>query len=214
MRGQHRSRANADGDRELRAGRSVTAIRFNPRTRERSLDALRLGLVPHGAKDISIGADLIHARCETVAEKPSFREAFAQRRCLIPAQAFYQRKKSKSGWMLYAIEPTDIACFSFAAIWENWRDTLVPGGAWIRTCAIITCPPNELVAPFHDRMPAILPPETWPKWLGEIPADRDELLAMLKPYPASRMRVRPLSARVNEVGDDGADLFEPVIADG
>jgi putative SOS response-associated peptidase YedK len=100
-------------------------------------------------------------------------------------------------------------------LWENWRHKAAGDGAeWIRTFAIITGPPNELVAPIHDRMPVILPRESWSKWLGEEPADRDELQWLLKPYPAERMRAYPVSTRVSSVKNDDAGLIEPMMAIG
>jgi len=100
-------------------------------------------------------------------------------------------------------------------LWENWRDKAAADGAeWIRTCAIITGEPNELVSPIHDRMPVILPQEAWARWLGEEAADRDELQLLLKPYPAERMRTYSISTRVNSVKNDDAGLIEPMMATG
>jgi putative SOS response-associated peptidase YedK len=98
------------------------ALRFNPNTRARSLDALRWGLVPHWAKDLSVGAKMINARAEGIADKPSFGMAFAKRRCLIPAGGFYEWQKTAGGKQPFAIVPTDGPVFSFAGLWEGWRD--------------------------------------------------------------------------------------------
>jgi putative SOS response-associated peptidase YedK len=150
----------------------VLAVRFNPKTGERSLDPLRWGLVPHWAKDLSFGARCINARSERLSTTPAFKEAFAARRCLVPAGGFYEWKREGTRKMPYAIVPADEPMFAFAGLWENWRERTRDGAEWIRTCTIITGEPNELVAPIHDRMPVILPREAWAKWLGEEIATR------------------------------------------
>ncbi len=189
----------------------VLAVRFNPKTRERSLDALRWGLVPHWAKDLAIGSSLINARCESIAEKPSFREAFARRRCLIPASGFYEWPKSGQSKRPFAVVPKDESqLFAFAGLWENWRDPSSENGEWVRTCTIVTTTANELLAPFHPRMPVILDREAWPIWLGEEPAEPGTLLALLKPLPADRLRIYPVGTEVNNVRNDDASLLAAV----
>jgi putative SOS response-associated peptidase YedK len=122
--------------------------RSNPETKERSLDALRWGLVPHWAKDLSFGYKTINARAETVAKTPAFRDAFKSRRCIIPASGFYESKKTPEGKVPYAIVPKDEPLFAFAGLWENWRDKATGDAAeWIRTCVIITGEPNEVQRP-------------------------------------------------------------------
>jgi putative SOS response-associated peptidase YedK len=190
----------------------VLAVRYNAETRERSLDALRWGLVPHWAKDISFGARAINARAETVATTPAFRDAFKARRCLIPASGFYEWRKSGASKTPYAILPKDEPLFAFAGLWENWRDK--SGGEWIRTCTIITGPANPLLAPIHERMPIILEPDAWGRWLGDEPATGETLLALLRPYPAERMVTYPVSTRVNSVKNDDAGLIDPLRAEG
>jgi putative SOS response-associated peptidase YedK len=189
----------------------VLAVRFNPKTGERTLDPLRWGLVPHWAKDLKFGTRCINARGETLSATPAFRDAVKARRCLIPASAFYEWKKTGTAKQPFAIVPTDGPVFAFAGLWENWRDkTAGEGTEWIRTCAIVTAEPNELVAPIHDRMPVILPREAWPAWLGETEATSGDLQALLKPYPAGRMRAYPISSRVNSVKIDERSLLAPV----
>jgi putative SOS response-associated peptidase YedK len=193
----------------------VLTVRYNPETRERSLDALRWGLVPHWAKDLSFGARCINARAETIATMSTFREAFNSRRCIIPASGFYEWKKTGTTKAPYVILPDGEPLFAFAGLWENWRDKSAGEGAeWIRTCAIVTGQANELVAPIHDRMPVILPREAWAKWLGEEPALTDELLALLTPFAAARMRAYSISTRVNSVKNDDPSLIEPMMAAG
>jgi putative SOS response-associated peptidase YedK len=193
----------------------VLTVRFNRKTGERSLDALRWGLVPHWAKDLKFGARTINARAESLATTPAFRDAFAARRCLIPASGFYEWKKDGSTRTPYAIVPADEPLFAFAGLWENWRDR--SGGKdapWIRTCSIVTGEPNPVLAPIHDRMPVILPREAWPRWLGEEEASGEPLSALLTPFPPERMRLYPVSARVNSVKNDDAGLIEPLLATG
>jgi len=171
---------------------------------------LRWGLVPHWSKALSIGTKLINARVEGIDTKPPFRDAFRQRRCLIPASGFYEWKTTPGGKQPFAIVPRDEPLFAFAGLWENWRDKAAGEGAeWIRSCTIITGAPNDLCAPIHDRMPVILPSHAWPRWLGEEESASGELLALLKPYPASHMRAYPIGARVGAVKNDDESLLEP-----
>jgi putative SOS response-associated peptidase YedK len=136
----------------------VLTVRFNPETKERTLDALRWGLVPHWANDLKLGSRMINARAEMVVTIPAFRDAFKSRRCIIPASGFYEWKQTGGAKQPYAIVPKGEQLFAFAGLWENWRDKA--GGEsveWIRTCAIVTGEPDELMAPIHNRMPVILP---------------------------------------------------------
>jgi putative SOS response-associated peptidase YedK len=193
---------------------AVLVVRYNPETKERSLDALRWGLVPHWAKDLTVGYKMINARAESVAKLPSFRDAFAKRRCIVPASGFYEWKKTTGPKQPYAIVPEGDPVFAFAGLWENWRDKAAgERAAWIRTCAIITGEPNELVAPIHDRMPVMLPREAWSAWLGEEPASGEKLQALLKPLPAERMRAYPISTRVNSVKNDEPALLDAAAAE-
>src|ERR1700733_11739745 len=147
------------------------AVRFNPETHERSLDVLRWGLIPFWSKDKKIGYSLINARAEGIDTKPSFREAFEQRRCLIPADGFYEWKKLDAKTKQpYAIMPIGEEPFAFAGLWERWKDPA--SGEIVRSCSIVTGEPNELVAPIHNRMPVILDRATRSAWLGETPAER------------------------------------------
>ena len=207
----HGPARNIEPRYNLAPTQQALVVRSNPETKERTLDPLRWGLVPHWAKDLSIGSKCINARAEGIAKLPSFRDAFRRRRCLIPASGFYEWAKTKPAKTPYAIVPKDEPIFAFAGLWENWRDKAAGDSAeWIRTCTIITGEPNELVRPIHDRMPVILPREAWAKWLGEESAFADELRALLKPYPAERMRAYPISTRVNSVKNDEPSLLKAV----
>jgi len=184
----------------------VLAIRFNPKSGQRSLDALRWGLVPYWAKDNKIAYNTINARIETVDTAPSYREAFKSRRCLIPADGFYEWKKIPGGKIPYAIGMKDDAPFVFAGLWEGWKDSST--GEWLRTCTIITGDPNELVAQVHTRMPVILAEEHHAKWLGEM--EDGDLKELLKPFPAERMKMWPISPRVNSPDNDDEEIVKPI----
>jgi putative SOS response-associated peptidase YedK len=194
----------------------VMAVRRNSKTGERSLDLLRWGLVPHWEKDLSSGAKRINARAEAIDRTPAFRDAFALRRCLIPASGFYEWRKEGKTRSPYAVMPVDRPLFAFAGLWENWRDRAAGADApWIRSCTILTVPANRSLEPIHDRMPAILGDEgEWAKWLGDEPAGPEELKALLKPFAEERMRIHSVGPRVNNVRNDDAGLIEPVMAQG
>jgi putative SOS response-associated peptidase YedK len=143
---------------------NVLAIRFNPETKQRTLDALRWGLIPTWAKDPKIAYRTINARVETVDTAPSYREAFKKRRCLIPADSFYEWKKVLGGKIPFSIGMKDDAPFVFAGLCEGWKDPTTD--EWLRTCTIITGEPNEFVPEIHTRMPVILPEEHHDAWLS------------------------------------------------
>jgi putative SOS response-associated peptidase YedK len=179
----------------------VLAIRLNPGTKQRSLDRLRWGLVPYWAKDEKIGFKTINARAETVDTAHSFRSAFKKRRCLIPADGFYEWKKVIGGKVPYSIEMKDDSPFVFAGLWEGWQNPETQ--EWLRTCTIITGQPNELVAEIHTRMPVILPPETHDEWVsGEAGKE------VLRPFPAEAMKIRAVSSRVNKPENNDPGLLE------
>lgn len=151
----------------------------------REVKMFKWGLVPFWARDPLIGNKLINARAETIAEKPSFRNAFARRRCLILADCFYEWKTEGNKRVSYRFALVGGKPFTFAGIWEDWRDR---SGSLITTCAIITTVPNDLLQEYHDRMPVILDATSRWKWL-EAGASTLHLLEMLKPYPAELMAV-------------------------
>ena len=190
-------------------GRDVLTLRFNAETGERSLDALRWGLVPHGAKDPKVGHRLINARSETVDKTPSYRQAFARRRCLIPADGFYEWRREAGRKIPFHIQMKDGLPFALAGLWEGWQDPVT--AEWLRTCTILTCPANEIVERAHDRMPVILDPEQHAAWLGE--EQSHFLKAFLVPYPAGRMVMWETSARVNSAKEDDPGLIERRLGD-
>jgi len=158
---------------------TLAVVRYNPKTSERSLDLLRWGLVPLWAKDISFGVRCINGRAETLSRTPAFRDAFERRRCLVPADAFYEWQKMGGKTQPYAIVPADGGLFAFAGLWERWRNP--QDGSILRSFTIVTGAPNELCRPIHDRMPVILPPAAWPLWLGEEDPGPKQLFALLQP---------------------------------
>jgi putative SOS response-associated peptidase YedK len=168
---------------DLHPGREIPAV---VREGGNRLVALRWGLIPAWAKDPAIGRRLFNARAETLAQKPSFRDAFRRRRCLIPADGFYEwtgepGHKRPVRFHLRSGEP-----FAFAGLYETWQP---PAGEPLRTCTIVTTTPNALVAPIHDRMPVILAPEAEALWLDPALRDPGVLQPLLAPYPAGAMEV-------------------------
>ncbi len=187
-------------------GQDLMVVRRHPDTGQRSLDLLRWGLIPHWAKDPKIAWSSINARVETLDTRPAFRSAYRKRRCLVPADAFYEWKKEGTRKQPYAIALKSRELFAFAGLWENWQDPEIE--QWVRTFTIITTDANELVAPIHDRMPVILAPEDYDGWL--LP--ETDAKALLWPYPAELMTAWPISPRVNSPRNEGAELLEAVEA--
>jgi putative SOS response-associated peptidase YedK len=174
----------------------------------RVLVPMRWGLIPSWAKDPTIASRLINARAETLAEKPSFRAAFAKRRCLICATGFYEwqkispKEKQPVFIRLKTGEP-----FGFAGLWEHWR---AADGAEVLTCAIITTAANELMRPIHERMPVILPTAAEDRWLDPTLTDPIKVADLLQPYPASEMECYPVSRMVNSPANDRPECIVPV----
>ncbi len=150
------------------------------------------GLIPHWAKDESNGNKLINARGETIAEKPSFRDAAEKRRCLVITDGFYEWQRSGSKKQPYRITLADESLFTFAGLWESWS---APDGRDVRTFTIITTEPNGLMKPIHKRMPVMLTPENERVWISDEPLEK--VLHLLKPYDEKEMNAYPVSSRVN-----------------
>jgi putative SOS response-associated peptidase YedK len=183
----------------------VAAIRSNTEGL-RSLDMLRWGLVPHWAKDLSIGNRLINARAETVAEKPAFRQAFSRRRCLILASGFYEWGQTEHGKFPFFMSPADGHCMAFAGLWEQWRGG---GDEPIESCVIITTAANTTLSRVHHRMPAILAEEAQTLWLN-ADASSEDCLQLLKSAPEDELEIRQVRRTVNNPRNDGAELIEVV----
>ncbi|MFZ5819576.1 MAG: SOS response-associated peptidase [Chloroflexota bacterium] len=179
-----------------------------PNDGQQRADFFLWGLIPSWAKDPALGNRLINARGETLAEKPSFRGNFKYKRCLVLADGFYEWKaqpgsKTKTP---YFIHLEGRRPFAFAGLWDEWR---APDGSLVKSCAIITTAPNELMAPIHNRMPVILPPDDYPQWLDAAPRPPESLLPLIKPYPAEKMTAYPVSTLVNSPQNDRAECVAP-----
>jgi putative SOS response-associated peptidase YedK len=168
-------------------------------------DLLRWGLVPHWAQDPSVGNRMINARAETAAQRPAFRDAMRRRRCLIPADGFYEWQKQEGGKRKqpYLIRMKGDRPFGFAGLWESWGR----GDEPLETFTILTTSPNELVAPIHDRMPVIIAPEDYDRWLNPRFAASD-VTDLLRPYPAGEMQVQPVGTQVNNPRNDDPSCAE------
>jgi putative SOS response-associated peptidase YedK len=180
-----------------------------PNNAKDKLDYFVWGLIPSWAKDPSIGSRMINARADTLAQKPSFRTAYRRRRCLIPATGFYEWKQdpgSKSKTPMY-ISLASGKPFAFAGLWEFWQS---PDGSQVLSCSIITTEPNEMIASIHNRMPVILPSETYSLWLDPNDRRPDELDGLLRSYPAQEMAAYPVSRQVNSPQNDAPELILPV----
>jgi putative SOS response-associated peptidase YedK len=185
----------------------LPVVRYDVLDGQRSLEVMRWGLVPFWAKDIKVGFANINAKAEGIEKKPAFREAFRQRRCLVPVDNFYEWKKVDGGKQPYAIRLKGGGLMALAGLWENWRS---PAGERIRSFAIVTTEPNELCAALHNRMPVVLAPDAWPVWIGEEAADEAKLKALLAPYPSDGMIAWPVSQRVGNVKNNDPSLIEPI----
>lgn len=185
----------------------------------RQLRVVRWGLVPRWAKDPSIGSRMINARIETVAEKPSYRQAFAKRRCLLPADGYFEwmpvegdRKKQP-----YFIHPADGGVLAMAGLYEFWKD---PGREdddplkWLVTCTVITTNAEDELGRIHDRMPMMIERDRWGEWLDPTLTDTEEASRLLVPADPGRLTAHPVSTAVNNVRNNGPDLVEPLQTDG
>jgi putative SOS response-associated peptidase YedK len=173
------------------------------------LEKLHWGLVPHWAKDISTGYKMINARIETIATKPSFREAFKKRRCLIPADGFYEWSGSKGNKQPFFITLPDEKPFAFAGLWEIWWDKENQGESY-RSCTIITREASPCLKDIHHRMPAILPPDTYEAWLDHENYDSDHLMEILTEKTVTEFKVRPVSNQVNSVRVNEPSNIAPI----
>jgi putative SOS response-associated peptidase YedK len=169
------------------------------------LTMMRWGLIPSWAKDPSIGNQMINARGESIREKPSFKRAFQQRRCLVPADGFYEWMKSGKKKVPIRFILKDQALFSFAGLWDVWKN---PDGRPIETFTIITTQANPTVGQIHNRMPVILQPEDEPRWLA-LRTDSDQLFGLLKPY-AGELQCYPVSTRLNSPTNDDPQCITPL----
>ena len=212
------------------APQSAVPVVYQTKAGERVAELMRWGLVPHWAKDLSIGAKLNNARSEGLADKPSFRQAVRRRRCILPASGFYEwqpvtgvdRKPAKQP---HYISPVGAPFFAMAGLFEAWRPPVAAGAAeangtnetndgdaseWVLTCCIITTAANALMAPIHDRMPVMLPPEHWAAWLARDSTDPGELVPLMQGLPGGAMQAWPVARTVGRSSAEGPGLIEPL----
>jgi putative SOS response-associated peptidase YedK len=184
----------------------VPVIRQHPKEPVRQLALMKWGLVPAWAKDASGAARMINARSETAHALPAFREAMKLRRCLVPADGFYEWQRRGSAKQPFCFEVDDGGLFAFAGLWERWRD---PSGQWVKSCSILTTTTNAVTSAVHDRMPVILDPASYDLWLDPGMTNVQVISEMLKPYVATLMRCYPVSTRINHVANDDAECSTP-----
>ncbi|MFA6162195.1 MAG: SOS response-associated peptidase [Methylobacter sp.] len=206
-------RFEAEALPELRPRYNIAPTQNIPIVREeegkRRFALARWGLIPHWAKDMKIGYHTINARAETVAEKPAFRNAYKHRRCMIPADGYFEWQvvpdsKTKQPWFIALQDREPMA---FAGLWERWRS---PEGEELESCSIIVTDANKIMRPIHDRMPVILAPEDWDAWLETDAKDAGSLQILLKPYPAEGMAAWPVSTKVNSPRNDSVECMEQI----
>lgn len=184
----------------------IPAIRTSVEERRREAVGLQWGLVPWWSKDAKSGARLANARAEGIASKPAFREAFRQRRCVVPASGFYEWQtvgRLKQPWYFQMRDETP---FVFAGLWERWNSA---DGVELQTCSLITTTPNDIVRPLHDRMPVILRGGTIDTWLDPAISEAPQLEPLLMPLASEDMKATPVSSRVNSVRHEGPECLEP-----
>ncbi|HEX8397659.1 MAG TPA: SOS response-associated peptidase [Pyrinomonadaceae bacterium] len=197
---EHQKRFNIAPSQIIAAVRQIES--------ERILSGLKWGLIPNWAKSADIGNKLINARAETITEKPSYKNAFRSRRCLIPVSGFYewQRTGDKGAKQPFYFYLKDKPVFGFAGLWESWTDK--ESGEEIESCTIITTEANEVLEPVHDRMPVIIKPEDYELWLDEKVKDTGKLEKLLAPYPAGEMSSHSVSRQVNSPSFDDEELIK------
>jgi putative SOS response-associated peptidase YedK len=186
---------------------NVPVIRQDTKQPIRRASFMRWGLIPSWANDASLGARMINARAETVDTKPAFKESLEQRRCLIPADGFYEWKRNGTNKQPYCFELAEREPFAFAGLWDCWR---APDGTPLETCTILTTTPNQLLADVHDRMPVILSPANYDLWLDPGFRDTATTTHMLKPFDAELMRRYVVSERINNTANDDPECSQPI----
>jgi putative SOS response-associated peptidase YedK len=188
-------------------GQDVWIVRADRSGEHRELSRVRWGLVPAWSDQPTSSATMINARAETAADKPAFRMPFRRRRCIVPADGFYEWQRQSGRSQPFLIGERDQRPFGMAGLWDVWRGE---DGTRVESCTILTTAPNELVQPLHDRMPAILAPDDFERWLDRREEDPARLLALLKPCPNDELVLRPVSTRVNDPGNDDPECLTSV----
>lgn len=185
----------------------IPVVRQSPKEPIRQASLMKWGLVPSWAKDASGVASMINARSETAPALPAFRDPFKYRRCLIPADGFYEWKRTGTSKQPFCFEVNDGEVFAFAGLWDGWRNA---ERLWIKTCSILTTTPNAVTSTIHDRMPVILHPDNYDLWLDPGMTNVAAVSELLKPYDPRLMRAYPVSPRINHVANDDEECSRPV----
>jgi putative SOS response-associated peptidase YedK len=191
----------------------MVPVVMDTREGERVAELMRWGLVPHWAKDPAIGAKLNNARIEGMAEKPSFRQAVRRRRCLLPASGFYEWQalpggRAKQPWY---ISPVGAPFFAMAGLFEAWRPPDAdPATPWLLSCCVVTTAAHALMAPIHERMPVMLPPEHWDAWLARDRQDPAALAPLMQGLPEGAMQAWPVGRAVGRASEEGEQLITPL----
>ena len=188
---------------------AVAIVRIAPDTSVRQWQMVRWGLIPSWAKDASIGNRMINARAETIADKPSFRTAFRRRRCLVPADGYFEWQKTGSGKQPYYIRREDGRPFAMAGLWESWLNPAT--SETLQSCTIITTQANPLTQPIHDRMPVILDAADYEMWLDSQLQDPERLGALLRPFEGTELHADSVDTYVNSPRNDGPRCIESVL---
>jgi putative SOS response-associated peptidase YedK len=178
---------------------SVPIVRQHPKEPVRKLSLVRWGLIPSWAKDASGSAMMINARSESAATKPAFRDALKSRRCLVPADGFYEWQKTGKAKVPFCFEVNGGSLFAFAGLWDRWKDE---NGTWVNSCSILTTTPNAVTGTVHDRMPFILDPSNYDLWLDPGMTKIEATCDLLRPCDAQLMSSYPVSTRINNVVND------------
>jgi len=184
----------------------IVAVRFLPNASTRELVLLNWGLIPFWAKDKKIAYKMINARAETIADKPAFRGAFKHHRCLIPASGFFEWSHKNKIKQPYFIGLKDAPIFAFAGLWEHWEGD---NGEIIESCTIITTDANKTVGSMHDRMPVIIEPGQYDRWLASE-TEKKNLLSLLVPFPDKAMLAYPVGLEVNNPKNDNPNCLEEI----
>lgn len=188
----------------------VLTVRKEQGKKIRHFTTMRWGLIPSWAKDMSIGNKTLNARSETVTTTPAFRNSILTKRCLIPADGFYEWRKMGSVKQPYCFEVGEGEVFALAGLWDQWTS---PDGEIIESCTILTTTPNSLVADLHDRMPVIVPSDKYDLWLDPDVTDFKVIRDILKPYDAKLMRLYPVNRKLNNSNNDDAESASRITLD-
>jgi putative SOS response-associated peptidase YedK len=175
------------------------------RSERRAVTRYRWGLIPHWADDTRVGSKMFNARAETLARSPAFRDAFARKRCLVPVDSFYEWRREGNVRIPYRIVRDDGRPLALAGLWAGWHDDET--GEVRRTFTIVTSGPNSLLRPIHNRMPVVVPPEAWDRWLDPSLSQPAQLQGLLGPLEDERLEAYQVSRLVNNVRNDGPDLI-------